>query len=346
MTRVARLLLPHAFAALVCTPLLAQSSPDTRAAFLKLIDRPRIDPAPAVRPMTANGLRLVQEHFSFAVEPTQRVTGILIKSLGSTGRLPVVIQLHGTGGSKEQMLPRLVTLANRGFVAVAIDGRYHGERAGNAPGLETPYTTAIFNAYKTGAEHPFFYDTAIDVMRLIDYLETRPDIDASRIGLGGASKGGIETYLAAAVDPRVAVAVSERGVQSFKWALDHGGWDSRAWTIRDALAATADESKAPVNAAFVRQFYDRVAPGIYGQFDAPAMLPLIAPRPLLVINGDSDPRTPMAGVRESAAAAERAYTAAGATDKFMLKVIPNLGHEHTPEIEQAALEWFVRWLKP
>ena len=89
-----------------------------------------------------------------------------------------------------------------------------------------------------------------------------------------------------------------------------------------------------------------MAPGIYGQFDAPAMLPLIAPRPLLVINGDSDPRTPMAGVRESAAAAERAYTAAGATDKFMLKVIPNLGHEHTPEIEQAALEWFVRWLKP
>jgi dienelactone hydrolase len=324
----------------------AQSPPDTRAAFLKLIDRPRIDPAPAVRPMTANGLRLVQEHISFAVESTERVTGILVKSLGSTGRLPVVIQLHGTGGNKEQMLPRLITLANRGFVAVAIDGRYHGERAGNAAGLETPYTTAIFNAYKTGREHPFFYDTAIDVMRLIDYLETRPDVDASRIGLGGASKGGIETYLTAAVEPRVAAAVSERGVQSFKWALDHGGWDSRAWTIRDALAATADDSKAPVNAAFMRQFYDRVAPGIYGQFDAPAMLPLVAPRPLLVINGDSDPRTPMAGVRESAAAAERAYKAAGASDKFMLKVIPNLGHENTPEIEQAALEWFVRWLTP
>jgi dienelactone hydrolase len=329
----------------------AQSAPDAaiaqkRAAFLKVIDRPRVDPAPAVRPMTANGLRLVQEHFSFAVDGTQRVTGLLVKSLGSTGRLPVVIQLHGTGGRKETMLPRLMTLANRGFIAVAIDGRYHGERAGNAPGLETPYTTAIYNAYKTGREHPFFYDTVLDVMRLIDYLQTRSDVDASRIGLGGTSKGGIETYLAAAVDPRIAVGVSERGVQSFKWALDHGAWDSRAWTFRDALEAAADETKTPVTASFVRQFYDRVAPGIYGEFDAPAMLPLIAPRPMLVINGDSDPRTPMAGVRESAAAAERAYKAAGASDKFMLKVMPNLGHENTPEIEQAMVEWFARWLKP
>jgi dipeptidyl aminopeptidase/acylaminoacyl peptidase len=329
----------------------AQSAPDAavaqkRAAFLKVIDRPRVDLAPAVRPMTANGLRLVQEHFSFGVDRTQRVTGLVVKSLGSTGRLPVVIQLHGTGGRKEQLLPRLMTLANRGFIAVAIDGRYHGERAGNAPGLETPYTTAIYNAYTTGREHPFFYDTVLDVMRLIDYLETRPDVDASRIGLGGLSKGGIETYLAAAVDPRVAVSVSERGVQSFKWALDHGAWDSRAWTFRDALEAAADETKTPVTAAFVRQFYDRVAPGIYGEFDAPAMLPMIAPRPLLVINGDSDPRTPMAGVRESAAAAERAYKAAGAGDKFMLKVVPNLGHENTPEIEAAMVAWFVRWLKP
>lgn len=329
----------------------AQSAPvaspaDTRAAFLKLIDRPRVDPAPAVRPMTPSGPGLVQEHFSLSVDSSQRVTGLLVKSEKSTGRRPVVIQLHGTGGRKEQLLPRLVMLANRGFVAVAIDGRYHGERAGTGTGLETPYTTAIFNAYKTGREHPFFYDTVLDVMRLIDYLETRSDVDASRIGLGGGSKGGIETYLTAAVDPRVAAGVAERGVQSFGWALDHGAWDSRAWTFRDALEAAAGESKAAVNASFVRQFYDRVAPGIYSTFDAPAMLPLAAPRAMLVINGDSDPRTPMAGVRQSAAAAERAYKAAGASEKFMLKVVPNLGHENTPEIDQAMVDWFVKWLKP
>jgi predicted esterase len=339
------------FVALGASVASAQSAPpaspaETRAAFLALINKPRVDPAPAVKPMPAGAPGLVQEHFSLSVDASQRVVGLLVKSEKSGGRRPVVIQLHGTGGRKEQLLPRLTMLANRGFVAVAIDGRYHGERTGTVTGLDSPYTTAIFNAFKNGREHPFFYDTVLDVMRLIDYLETRPDVDSARIGLGGGSKGGIETYLTAAVDPRVAAAVAERAVQGFGWALDHGAWDSRAWTFRDALEAAAGESKVAVNASFVKQFYDRVAPGIYGRFDAPAMLPLAAPRPMLAINGDSDPRTPMAGVRESAAAAERAYKAAGASGKFVLKVIPNLGHENTPEIDQAMVDWFVKWLNP
>jgi dienelactone hydrolase len=327
--------------------LAAQSTPaDTRAAFLKQIDRPRVPLEPGVRQLAPDGRRLIQEHVTIAVDSNGRVPTIVVKSLTSTGRRPVVIQLHGTGGTKEQLLPRLGTLANRGFLAVAIDARYHGERGSNAPGLATPYATAIFRTFQTGKERPFFYDTVWDVMRLIDYLETRPDVDAARIGLGGFSKGGIETYLTAAVEPRVAVAVSGHGVQSFRWGLEHGAWDSRAWTIRDAIEAAAEETKGDVTSQFVRRFYDRVAPGIYGEFDAPAMLPLIAPRPLLVINGDSDPRTPIAGVKESAAAADRAYQAAGTPEKFVLKILPNTGHEQTQEYEQSMIDWFVRWLKP
>ena len=41
-----------------------------------------------------------------------------------------------------------------------------------------------------------------DVQRLVDYLGSRDDVDPRRIGLLGISKGGIETYLAAASDPR------------------------------------------------------------------------------------------------------------------------------------------------
>lgn len=335
---------------LSCVPVVflqgQQGDADRRTAFLKIIGRPTVDLSPAVRAMPSPSAGLAQEHVSFAVSG-DRVTGILVKQAAASGRRPVVIQLHGTGGNKEQLMTRLTMLANRGFVAVAIDARYHGERlGGGSAALATPYTSAIFAAYKTGAEHPFFYDTVFDVMRLVDYLVTRTDVDPARIGLGGLSKGGIETYLAAAVDPRIAAAVPERGVQSFKWALDHSAWDSRAWTIRDALEATAGEAKTAVNAAFVRKFYDRIAPGIYGEFDAPAMLPLTAPRPMLVLTGDSDPRTPIAGVRESAAAAERAYKAAGAADRFELRVLPNTGHENTPEFERAMLEWFVKWLKP
>ena len=302
-------------------------------ALLTLINRPRVPLAPEVS----------GRHFSFASEAGERVTGILVPPAASGTRHPVVIALHGTGDSKEGMAPLLDVLAARGFVAVAIDGRYHGERE-KRPGA---YTDAILRAYRTGQGHPFLYDTVWDVMRLVDYLQTRPDVDPARIGLIGISKGGMETYLTAAVDPRIAVAIPVIGVQSFRWGLDHDAWVARVETFQGAIVGAArDEKLTDVNAAFVRKFYDRVAPGIYSDFDGPAMLPHIAPRPLLVINGDSDDRTPLAGVHEAATAAEQAYKAAAASDKFRLIVQPNAGHEFTPPAERAAIDWFVRWLRP
>jgi pimeloyl-ACP methyl ester carboxylesterase len=110
--------------------------------------------------------------------------------------------------------------------------------------------------------------------------------------------------------------------------------------------AAAQKSSATVSVSFLRKFYDRIAPGIYGDFDGPAMLPLIAPKPLLVIAGDSDPRTPMAGVKQCAEAAERAYKEAGVQEKFQLMIEPNTGHEQTKAYEDAMVAWFTRWLKP
>lgn len=329
-----------AFAALQTT-----SAASTRDAFLKLLDRPRVPLAPSVRPRPAeNGL--VTEEVSFASQPGERVPTLLIKRAGVESRQPVVIVLHGTGGSKEGMASRLRSLAGRGFVAAAIDGRYHGERGkASTPGM-SPYQAAILRAYRTGGERPFLYDAVWDVMRLIDYLETRDDVDAARIGLMGISKGGMETYLAAAADPRVAVAVPLIGVQSFRWALDHGAWDSRAWTLREAIDAAAKDSGEGVGTAFMRKFYDRVAPGLYGEFDGPAMLPLVAPRPLLVINGDSDPRTPVAGVRQCLAAARSAYELQGAADRLVLHLQADAGHQVTAEADRLALSWMEKWLKP
>jgi predicted esterase len=96
----------------------------------------------------------------------------------------------------------------------------------------------------------------------------------------------------------------------------------------------------------VRAFYDRVAPGVYNQFDGPAMLPLIAPRPLLVINGDSDARTPLPGLMECDARAREAYRKARAEEKYELMIQPRTGHAVTPAARQAALAWFVKWLRP
>lgn len=316
----------------------------TRAAFLKLIDRPRVPLKPEEKALAAAD-GLAQWHFTFAADAEQRVPGILVKQAKAAGRQPVVIALHGTGGNKESQLGLLKEVAGRGFIGVAIDGRYHGERSKTGKGA-AEYVEAILRAYRTGQEHPFLYDTVWDVLRLLDYLETRADVDPQRIGLIGFSKGGMETYLAAAVDPRIAVAVPCIGVQSFRWALDNNAWQSRVETFQAAInSAAKDAGVSEVNADFVRRFYDRVAPGLYTQFDAPVMLPLIAPRPLLVINGDSDARTPLPGVMECAARARQAYRDAQGEDKFQLLIQEKTGHAITPAARQAAIAWFVQWLR-
>lgn len=323
----------------------SQTPEKTRAAFLKLIKRSPVPLASVVKNLPPVG-DLSQEHFTFAAESDQRVPGIVLKNPTFTGRRPVIIILHGTGGNKEGMRALLTPYAERGFVAVAIDGRYHGERTKTGKG-SAEYSEAMLRTYRTGKEHPFLYDTVWDILRLLDYLETRQDVDAKRIGMMGISKGGMETYLAAAVDSRIAVAVPCIGVQSFRWALDNDTWKYRVETFQAAInGAAKDDGVAEINAAFVRKFYDRVVPGIYSQFDGPAMLPLIAPRPLLVINGDSDPRTPVPGVQECAAAASNAYHQAKAADRFVLHLQEKTGHTVNAMARQAAMDWLVKWLKP
>ena len=323
------------------------SDPATlRAEFLRTITRPAVPLAPTPGKLTVeDGYR--QELLTFASEPGERVPVLIISKQEARGRRPVIIALHGTGGSKESEREDLQAFAELGFMGVAIDARHHGERAVPIPGLPNPYQSAMLRAYQTGEGHPYMYDTVWDVLRLLDYLWTRPDVDTTRIGLVGLSKGGTEAYLAAAADPRIAVVVPLIGVQSYGWSLQHAAaWEARTWTLRAATQAAADANHEGVNAAFVRKFYDKIAPGLVDRFDGPAMLPLIAPRPLLVVNGDSDPRSPLAGVREAVARAESAYAGVGARERFSFFLEVGAAHEVTAEADQAVRQWFVRWLSP
>jgi dienelactone hydrolase len=332
-------------AAMLLPLLSAVNAADSGAEFLRLIDRPRVPAAPEITgTTTADGL--VQITFSYASDATNRVPGLIVKSATSSGRRPVVIALHGTGGKKEDELPFMAELARAGFVAVAIDGRYHGARTKSAKRSEE-YVDAILRTFRGAKELPFFYDTAWDVMRLVDYLETRDDTDAKRIGLFGISKGGIEAYLTAAADPRIAAVVPCIAVESFRWAAENNSWQSRIGTVQAAFdAAAMDSGIAKPGGEFVHTFYCKVAPGLDREFDGPAMVPLIAPRPFLSINGELDPRTPKGGLDLCEAAARAAYRAAGADEKFVLHVQPNTAHKVNPESLVLAREWFVRWLKP
>jgi dienelactone hydrolase len=317
---------------------LAASSGDDRRATLLALLGAIVNPVPSLEPKlepptTVGGL--VQQELTISSTPTWRVQVTSRRPPGASGRLPVAICLHETGSDRDS--PNVVGLAtalsNKGFLTMAMSGRYFGKGGGN-----DAYVAAMKAAYANpGKDYPFLYDTVWDVMRLIDYLVTRDDVDPKRIGLLGVSKGGMETYLAAALDPRVAAAAPIIGVQSFKWGLEHGAFQARADSLGGAVPNSSD-------AASVRQFYDRVAPGLVDRYDCPDMLPLIAPRPLIVLSGTKDPRNAITGVNLAIDAARVAYDGMAASDR--LKFFPaDVGHDggYAP-FHTEAVAWLERWL--
>jgi len=327
---------------------------DVRAAFLKQLDRPKVDPdvKELSPPRTENGL--TTEHLSIATEKKadgtyERVPMLIVRPEKVSGRLPAVIALHGTGGNKEGQRGLLAELARHGIIGVALDARYHGERAPGAHGAEA-YIAAITRAWRTPTgqpqEHPFYYDTCWDLWRTIDYLIARNDVDPQRLGMIGFSMGGIETWLAASVDERIRVAVPAIGMQSLRWSVDHDRWQGRAGTIRGAHEAAAHDLGEPqVNARVCRALWSKVIPGILDQYDCPSMIRLFAPRPLLIVSGEKDPNNPLEGAKLAFASAQAAYHAAGADDKLVIDVAPGVGHQVTKEQNHEAVEWLERWLK-
>jgi dienelactone hydrolase len=356
MTRLQLLFL----AVLVPFPLTAtaeerRSLPPTeaRTALLKLLDRPKVDADVKVDGKEEKG-GLRYRRWSFASEKkadgtVERVPVLSVSPVGAKGPLPAMIVLHGTGGSKDGVASWLEEFARRGIVGVAIDARYHGGRSGGAKG-SAAYVAAITRAWKTPAgqpmEHPFYYDTVWDLWRLLDVLTKEPDIDPKRIGMLGTSMGGIQTWLAASADERVAVAAPLIGVQSFRWGLENDRWQGRANTIRAAHEAAAKDLGEPaVNRRVCRELWGKVVPGILDEFDCPNLIRLFAGRPLFVANGEKDPNCPIEGARLAFVAAEDAFKKAGCPEKLDIRVAEGVAHRVTDEHRKAAVEFCVKWLK-
>ncbi|GFZ08450.1 alpha/beta-Hydrolases superfamily protein [Actinidia rufa] len=245
----------------------------------------------------------------------------LITESGEQGRLPVlilsmkesnhqkrqaVVFLHSTNKCKEWLRPLLEAYASRGYVAVAIDSRYHGERAST----KTTYREmcALVSSWKKGDTMPFLFDTVWDLIKLADHLTQRKDIDPSRIGITGESLGGMHAWFAAAADTRYAVAAPIIGVQGFQWAIDHDKWQARVDSIKAVFEeARTDLGKSEIDKEVVEKVWDRIAPGLASQFDSPFTIPIIVPRPLLILNGENDPRCPLGGLEIPISRACKAY---------------------------------------
>jgi dienelactone hydrolase len=317
--------------------------------FKVLLQRPRVAPKPYIQSFPTDSV--IIEKGYFYSEEKEKVPMLIYKPVSSRfKKLPVVICLHGTNGNKDMAIIKdlLFRFSKLGFMAVSIDGRYYGDRVKSDP-TQNNYVNAITSAWKnkdrTQQEHPFFYDTVYDLWRLVDYLVLRPDVEPSRIGMMGISKGGIETWMAASVDTRIKVAVPVIAAQSFKWSLENDRWQGRAKTIWDAhVEAAKDLGDTSVNAGNVKAFWNKLLPGITDEFDCPSMIRLFAPRPLLLLSTENDQNCPLQGAKLAFNAAKNAYKSKNALDKLRIDVEPNEPHRFTPKHMEMTIEWFKKWL--
>ncbi|CAJ1394571.1 unnamed protein product [Effrenium voratum] len=262
-----------------------------------------------------------QDGFNLLVaRPTQ--------ALGS----PAVLLLHATGKCKELVAEHLERWAQRGFLAVAFDAPFHGERAEADVSLERLgpdlsaellkseparlqiYYDNLTRGWRDGSER-YVMDIARDALLVVDYLSVRPDVLSERLGVAGVSLGGMAVALLAAADVRIRSAMPAIGVQSFHHSLVNDLWQARVDSVRPVFEAAAkDLGKAEIDQEVVRAVWAQIAPGLAeadeskeAAFDMPLTLPLIAPRHLLVLSGEKDPRCPLPGLRQCIAKAQEAY---------------------------------------
>lgn len=134
-----------------------------------------------------------------------------------------------------------------------------------------------------------------DVMRTIDFIETRPELDAKRVGCMGISGGGTCTLFSAALEPRIRVAMVSGYLNTF-----HDSIFSLSHCI------------------------DNYVPGILNWAELYDIAGLIAPRPLFAESGERDPIFPIAASRASFARVKKVYEVFGAGDAAAHETFDNV----------------------
>jgi hypothetical protein len=101
-----------------------------------------------------------------------------------------------------------------------------------------------------------------------------------------------------------------------------------------------------INGKVLRAAWDRLVPGMLGKFDAPSLLPQIAPRPLLIISHENDELFPLAGAKKTHEAAKLRYRDLKAEEKLDFRVMPGLKHAGFNLMALTGMmDWMDRWLK-
>lgn len=185
--------------------------------------------------------------------------------------------------------------------------------------LASPSAAVLGETYLRGIA-----STATDyVPKIIDWLVTVPDVDATRIGMVGVSTNGFVTLQAVAADRRIRAAVAVAACGDYHRFLRYSsmGMEGRPLDLDPAYDRWVQSQEIIRN-----------------------------PRPvvhaaLLMVNRVPDELIPISCADETARALARAYKRAGAADRFRYVRVPEAGHGIGLEERRETLVWLQDWLQ-
>ncbi len=227
-------------------------------------------------------------------------------------KYPAVLALHETdmlgkksvdGQGKNKNLAYGKELAERGYVVIAPDYPSLGDLK------DYDFKT---DRYQSGTMKAIF-----NHMRCIDYLVSRKDVNADRIGAIGHSLGGHNTLFVSAFDTRIKVAVTSCGWTLFDF-YNIGADKSKAYGGR--LGPWAQERYMPLLKEKYHLDPDKVP------FDFDQVIAAIAPRALFSNSPLSDSNFDFNGVKKGITNAAAVYNFLGVGDKLQVRY-PESGHD-------------------
>ncbi|HXY40737.1 MAG TPA: acetylxylan esterase, partial [Vicinamibacteria bacterium] len=242
----------------------------------------------------------------FESRPGFLVTGNLYRPVGRTGPFPAVLSPHGhwdygrlENGAVASVPGRCISLAHQGYLVFSYDMvGYNDSRQ-----VDHRLIDPALAQWGIGSLGLHLWNS----IRALDFLESLPDVDRTRIGCTGASGGGTQAFLLAAVDDRVRVSAP---VNMISHTMQGGDVCENAPNLR------LDTSNVELGA-------------------------LTAPRPMLMVSATGDwtkdtPRVEFPAVRS-------VYALLGAADR-VATVQFEAEHNYNRDSREAVYGWFSRWL--
>ncbi len=267
------------------------------------------------------------EKFQFDNGAGATVPGYLLLPKHAPGKSPAILYCHWHAGEydlgKEELFEARHTpeapgpaWARRGYVVLAIDASGFGERNGQGPdgSAERNYTAEeTASKFNLWVGRTFWGMLLRDDLMGLDYLASRPEVDADRIGVTGMSMGSTRTWWLMALDERLKTGVAIACMTRYQNLIRHGS----------------------VHEHDIGYF----VPQMLNHFDSEAVIALIAPRPVLFQTGDRDPGSPVDGIRAIEATVRSVYHLYGREDCFQSLVYAGQGHVYTPEMWSKTFAW-------